>query len=221
MYTCRLFDESKAYRVYNPETKKLITRRDVVFDENSFCVWKEEYHHLPFVEEPLNVDEVQVLLPSPPSSPSSSSSSGFSSDSSTSGCSIVPTLDSDSPPLRVRSLADVYESCIFVLLAAEPINFEEAQGSKEWHISMKEWIASIEKNNTWVLVDLPPEKDVIGVKWVYRMKHNADGSVQKFISRLVAKGYVQKYSIDYLDTFSHVARLETVRIILALAAQMK
>ena len=84
---------------------------------------------------------------------------------------------------------------------------------------MKQEIVAIEKNETWELVDLPLRKDAIGMKWVYWVKYNADGSVQKCKSRLMAKGYVQKYGKDFFEIFSPVSRFETVRLMLALAAQ--
>ncbi|KAK6118919.1 hypothetical protein DH2020_047337 [Rehmannia glutinosa] len=84
---------------------------------------------------------------------------------------------------------------------------------------MEEEIKMIEKNETWELTDLPQDKEAIGVKWVYKTKLNPDGSVQKYKARLVAKGYAQQYGIDYSETFAPIARLDTIRALIALAAQ--
>lgn len=77
----------------------------------------------------------------------------------------------------------------------------------------------IEKNLTWELVDLPKDRDVIGVKWIFKTKFNQDGSIQKHKARLVARGFTQKPGIDFFETFALVARLETIRTLIALAAQ--
>ncbi|KAM2454679.1 hypothetical protein PS1_014770 [Malus domestica] len=78
-------------------------------------------------------------------------------------------------------------------------------------------IEMIEKNDTWELVKRPFDKPVIGVKWVYNTKLNLDGSVQKNKARLVAKGYSQKPEVDFNETFAPVARLDTIRTLIALA----
>lgn len=87
--------------------------------------------------------------------------------------------------------------------------------------AMDEEIDAIEKNQTWELVNLPQGKEVIGVKWVYKTKMNANGDVQKYKARFVAKGYSQQPRIDYNEIFASVACLDTVRTILAIAAQNK
>ena len=128
-------------------------------------------------------------------------------------------LTTDSPVLKTKSLAEVYKQCNFALV--EPSSFEEAANHKVWISAMKEELAMINKNDTWELVDRPEEKNVIGVKWVYRTKFNPDGSIFKHKARLVVKGYSQLPGVDFGETFSHVARHETVRFLVALAAQYK
>ena len=77
----------------------------------------------------------------------------------------------------------------------------------------------IEKHQTWELTEKPKDKNDIGVKWVYRTKLNADGFVNKHKVRLVVKGYAQMFGVDFSETFSPIARLDTIRLLLALAAQ--
>lgn len=80
-------------------------------------------------------------------------------------------------------------------------------------------IDSIEKNETWKLTSLPPGQKVIDLKWVYKLKRDAEGNIVKHKARLVAKGYVQKKGVDFDELFAPVTRLETVRLLLALAAK--
>ena len=83
---------------------------------------------------------------------------------------------------------------------------------------MERELESIEKNQTWELVDLPKGHKSIGLKWVYKLKKDSEGKVLKHKARLVAKGYVQKKGVDFEEVFAPVARLDTIKLILALAA---
>ena len=86
---------------------------------------------------------------------------------------------------------------------------------------MDEEIASIERNDTWELTSLPEGHKPIGVKWVYKTKTNKEGQVEKYKARLVAKGYKQRQGIDYDEVFAPVARIDTIRLLTAVAAQNK
>ena len=77
----------------------------------------------------------------------------------------------------------------------------------------------IKKNKTWELADLPKNKKIIGVKWVFRTKLNAYGSINKYKTRLVVKGHVQIFGVDYSDIFTPVVRLDTIPLLLAITAK--
>ena len=104
-------------------------------------------------------------------------------------------------------------------MTSDPVSFEEANQEEKWRSAMDEEIRSIEKNKTWELTNLPKGRKAIGVKWVYKTKRNAKGEVQRYKARLVAKGYKQKEGVDYGEVFAPVARLETIRLLISLAAQ--
>ena len=105
------------------------------------------------------------------------------------------------------------------LFASNPVHFEEAVKHEKWRTSMDMEIQAIERNNTWELIDLPKGEKNIGVTWVYKTKLKENGEVDKLKARLVEKGYVQQQGIDYTEVFAPVARMDTVRMIVALAAQ--
>lgn len=100
----------------------------------------------------------------------------------------------------------------------EPSSFAEAATDPNWQRAMTEELQALHANGTWTLTSLPPGKIPIGCKWVYKLKHNSDGSIDRYKARLVAKGFTQAEGIDYHDTFSPTAKMITVRCLLALAA---
>jgi hypothetical protein len=126
---------------------------------------------------------------------------------------------------KTRSLRELYDHneevdqiSNFALMACDLVSFNEAAKEDAWIKEMDEEIDSIERNNTWDLVDLPEGKNNIGVKWVYKNKLNADDEVEKYKARLVAQGFSQHPGIDYNETFSLVAIIDTVRMVLAIVA---
>ncbi|KAM1767569.1 hypothetical protein ACFX12_045643 [Malus domestica] len=99
-----------------------------------------------------------------------------------------------------------------------PNSVHEALADPRWKAAMNEELKSLKKNSTWEIIELPTGKKPVGCKWVYTVKYKADGMVDRFKARLVAKRYTQKYGIDYTDTFAPVAKINTVRVLLSLAA---
>ncbi len=104
-----------------------------------------------------------------------------------------------------------------VIQEVEPICFEQVIEDPKWDNAMDEEIMALDANATWELVALLKFKKTIGCKWVYKIKHNADGSVSRYKARLVAKGYAQTSGIDYEETYSPITKMTTVRTIIAMA----
>ncbi|RVW95985.1 putative inactive ATP-dependent zinc metalloprotease FTSHI 5, chloroplastic [Vitis vinifera] len=98
-----------------------------------------------------------------------------------------------------------------------PNTIQEALKISEWKKAVQDEIDALEKNGTWTITDLPVGKRPVGCKWIFTIKYKADGSVERFKARLVARGFTQSYGIDYQETFAPVAKLNTIRILLSLA----
>lgn len=189
---------TKGYRIFCLQTEKIIVSRDVKFDEAAFFDWKNlnPLQHDFFLKNSLDNQSHNDDL----------TADFFSNDN----------VD-DLPVRGVRSLADIYQSCNAAVLI-EPNGYEEAHKSLAWRSAMDEELQMINKNETWQLVERPKDRRVIGVKWVFKTKLNPDGSISKHKARLVVKGYAQQYGVDYQETFAPVARYDTIRLIIALAA---
>ncbi|GJW92234.1 ribonuclease H-like domain, reverse transcriptase, RNA-dependent DNA polymerase [Tanacetum coccineum] len=129
----------------------------------------------------------------------------------------------DHTPLRgFRTLKDLYENTEELLLVEdEPKNYKEASSDQKWIEAMKVELDSINRNNTWELTTLPKGHKAIGLKWVFKTKKDANGNIIKHKARLVAKGYIQQHGIDFEEVFAPVARMETIRLLLAIAANNK
>ncbi|KAI4357505.1 hypothetical protein L6164_001448 [Bauhinia variegata] len=200
---------SKAYKLYNLQTKKVIISRDVTFNEEGIWDWSSNAQ-----EEPVVISE--------------------SYEEENTQADLVSQAETSSRPQRHRQLLarlgdyvigtdndpSDEEIINFALFAdCEPVGYEEASNDLKWRKTMDEEIYAIEKNDTWELTDLPTDKEPIGVKWVYKTKYKPNGEIERFNSRLVTKGYKQKPSIDYFEVFAPVARLDTICMIISLSAQ--
>eukprot|EP00253_Pinus_taeda_P009205 PITA_09205 len=229
-------EESKAYGLYIPSTKKFFISRDVQFIEEE--AWDGSIEKTVNVKNCLSHDEddeevaekhPQTAVPTQgqqgtplrinesasPSTPQGGNSSAFSS-----------TCTPNERGKKFINLSDIYDeemNSLFALFCHvnDPIHFDDAIKDKKWIEAMDEEMNAIERNKTWDLVELPKGKEVIGVKWVYKTKSNAEGKIERHKARLVVKGYKQQYGRDYEETFAPVARMETVRAVLSIAAQNK
>jgi hypothetical protein len=113
-------------------------------------------------------------------------------------------------------LGELDELCMSA--AEEPSSVDEALEQAPWRNAMEEEMRCIRENMTWELSTLPTGHRAIGLKWVFKVKRDPAGNVLKHKARLVAKGYAQRQGIDFDEVFAPVARLETVRLLLAVAA---
>jgi hypothetical protein len=95
----------------------------------------------------------------------------------------------------------------------EAVNSED---SKLWKKAMLEEMDALDKNEAWDIVELPAGRKLVGRKWFFKKKFNAQGKVEKYNARLVAKGYSQVEGIDFGEIFSPVAKLTSIRFLLSI-----
>ena len=175
---------------------------------------------------------VYVRRAPPPQVPSSSSSPEVSSTDNS------DLHDDDNRPIALRKgtrQCTLYPISHFVsdarignqmksfisALSAEtiPLNYQQAELNNRWKLAMQEEMNALVSQHTWDLVDSPADADIVGCKWVYTIKYKSDGSIERYKARLVAKGYTQTYGIDFFETFSPVARMGTIRLVLSVVVQ--
>ena len=102
-----------------------------------------------------------------------------------------------------------------------PETFEEASSHLAWDETMNEEYCSLLANDTWDLVSLPKGRKLVRCRWVHKTKYGPDGKVERHKARLVAKVFSQVEGIDYIETFSHVAKMNSICLVLSLAASFK
>ena len=132
------------------------------------------------------------------------------------------------PPVRFREDVNCVEECLLTVdsLTAdvdEPRSLKQAldcDQTVQWKGAMEAEINALMKNDTWELVPRPKDVNVVGNRWVYKVKRNSDGSISRFKARLVAQGFTQTQGVDYSEVFAPVARNSTIRALLALGNAM-
>jgi hypothetical protein len=106
------------------------------------------------------------------------------------------------------------------IIDLEPSTYEEAAKQQVWKDAMMEEYQSIMKNDVWEVVPRPEGKSMVTSKWIYKIKHAADGNIEKYKARFVARGFSQKEGEDYDETFSLVARYTSIRSTISIASVM-
>ncbi|GJT30402.1 ribonuclease H-like domain, reverse transcriptase, RNA-dependent DNA polymerase [Tanacetum coccineum] len=212
---------SKAYRLFDPTTQKICVSRDVKFKENETWDWKE-YMSEHINDEPewtdFKIENLEVTSEHHDQGTQPSEEDNEFPNKDDDGYA-SPTTGS---PSRFRTLNDLYENTKELLLAKdEPKNYKEASNDQRWIKAMKVELDSINRNNTWKLTTLPKGRKAIGLKWVFKTKKDANGNIIKHKARLVSKGYTQEHGIDFEEVSAPVARMETVRLLLTIAANNK
>lgn len=101
-----------------------------------------------------------------------------------------------------------------------PKNIQDALRVPEWKEAVFEEMRALEKNGTWEIVNLPKGKTIVGCKWVFTVKFKSSGTLERYEARLVAKGFTQTYRIDCTGTFVSVAKINTVRVLLSIVANL-
>lgn len=166
-------ENSKAYKLYNPVTRKTIVSRDVIFNEDEAWDWKDENEctNISFHYNLLEPSDEEIIT-TPPPSPAATSPPSSSESSS-------------NAPQKTKSISELYDETKRILeedfvdfalfVDNDPVTFDDAAREEKWRVAMQQEIDAIERNKTWNLIDLPAGKKTIGVKWVYKTKRNASG----------------------------------------------
>ncbi|KAL0383326.1 UNVERIFIED_CONTAM: Retrovirus-related Pol polyprotein from transposon RE1 [Sesamum calycinum] len=213
-------DTLLCYKVWDIDTNTVLHSKDVIFHED---VFPYESPPTPSVSLPLvqhtDYDDDSADISLPNLLPSTSDSCDVLL--SITLPSLTPSYVSNPAPTHLyippprRSQRESKQPAW--LNDYEPKTYYQASKDDKWVEAMNQELTALEKNDTWDLVELPPGKKVIGSRWVFKLKLNPDGSVQRHKARLVAKGYNQIEGVDYFDSFSPVAKSVTVRVFIALA----
>jgi len=233
---------SQNYRLYDPTRKVIFEARNVTFEENLRkmenvvnldlsvnSVNEKQSVQRETSEVSTDTEFVDCESGSPNQSPKSSA--GTENDivlevKTPKGTVVTEVKENVPTKIKVRDrlkikIPERYTSYNTTVIS-DPTSYEEAMTSEkkpQWAEAMEDEMKSLKEQETWDLVPRQPDVKVLGNRWVFRTKLNSDGTVERYKARLVIKGYHQRYGIDYEETFSSVCRYETIRSLLAVAAE--
>lgn len=210
--------ESKAYRLWCPERRKIIISRDVKFNENSI-----NRTHIPSIETPI---ETQVEPSNNQTENETSSEIETTTTKPIKKSRIAEQLKSDlgSYWQNTDNNEEEITSLAFANIATfEPQTYQQAIDSPDaskWKQAMDEEYQSLLENKTWKLTKLPSNCTTIPTRWLFKVKHKGDGTIERYKARLVAKGFAQYHGTDYDETYSPVFKLTSLRILLSIGAML-
>uniref|UniRef100_A0A2N9I4T5 Integrase catalytic domain-containing protein n=1 Tax=Fagus sylvatica TaxID=28930 RepID=A0A2N9I4T5_FAGSY len=185
----------------------------------------------------LPTGPIDFAVPEPTATPASSTTATPASSSPVPLLTTAPTpvpepISTDIPlpnpishPMQTRSKNGIVKpkltyAALVDYTLTEPPSYTVASKHSKWCTAMDEEFQALQQQATWTLVPLPDSKNVVGCKWVYKLKHHSDGSIARYKARLVAKGFHQQYGVDFEETFSPVIKPPTVRLVLSLAVSL-
>lgn len=238
-------DTTVGYRLLDPKNYSLKILRDVIFLEDKFDSTNNNVEMQDVVSIELDNDSNEDLNETSSVDPQSSSgeedveigsASADREEENNSACE-SECVDERRYPKRLSSKPKKYNDYLlsddfdnepdFSMLAVshdlEPITVSEALSSAqsfEWRSAIKRELNAFKANNAWELVDKPSNKNIVKNKWVFKIKKDQNGDIATYRARLVAKGFTQKYGIDYLETYSPVIRFSNLRLLLAMTAEL-
>ncbi|GJU32724.1 retrovirus-related pol polyprotein from transposon TNT 1-94 [Tanacetum coccineum] len=209
---------SKAYIILNKHTRKIKESLNVTFDETP-----PPSKTSPLVDDDLDEEEAIREI-------EKKNLENVVEDETLEIDKIVNIKESRNHPLEnvignlnqrtLRSQAQNQSNFYCFISTLEPKNVNEALGDESWIVAMQEELNQFIANDVWELVPQPKNMTIIGTKWVFRNKLDENGVVSRNKARLVAQGYNQQEGIDYDETYAPVARLESIRILLAYACAL-
>ncbi|KAK1626565.1 hypothetical protein QYE76_000880 [Lolium multiflorum] len=215
--------ETIGYTFYHRSEGKIFVAKNGTFLEKEFLTKEVTGRkvELDEIDESILVDQSSAVPEVVPVPPTPATEEANDNDHETSNEETTEPRRST----RERATLDWYDPCLNVMIVdnndEDPATYEEAMmspDSNKWQEAMKSEMGSMYDNKVWTLVDLPDSRKAVENKWIFKRKTDADGNITVYKARLVAKGFRQIQGVDYDETFSPVAKLKSVRILLAIAA---